>query len=338
METVTELKKKLSLPSRDLIKDISELKGDIMILGIGGKMGPTLGRLAKNAVKKAKIDKKIIGVSRFSREEVRKELESAGIKTIKTDLFQKESIDKLPDVKNIIYMVGQKFGTTGREHLTWAINTYLPAKVAEYYKNSRILFFSTGNVYPLTPVKSGGSTEITKPDPVGEYAQSCLGRERIFEYFSRKYEIPVLAFRLNYAIDLRYGVLLDIAQSVKNRETIDLSMGHVNVIWQKDAAEIALRALSLCNTPPEILNVTGPEIVSVRWLAEWFGSYFDIEPIFENEEKKTALLSNAGKANQIFGYPEVSLLQMLEWTAGWVEKGNPTFDKPTKFGVRKGQF
>ncbi|MFC4075814.1 NAD-dependent epimerase/dehydratase family protein [Salinithrix halophila] len=338
METVKELETTLAAPSERLVKDLARIDGDLMILGVGGKMGPSLARLAKNAVDGNRPRKRVIGVSRFSSERVRRELEEAGVETIVADLLREKDLQNLPNVKNILYMAGKKFGTLGHEHGTWAMNAYLPGRVAEKFRQSRIVCFSTGNLYSLTPLVFGGKTEDDPPDPVGEYAQSCLGRERIFEYFSRRNGTPMLHFRLNYAIDLRYGVLLEIALAVKKRQAIDLSMGSVNVIWQGDANEAALRSLTLCQSPPKVLNVTGPENVSVRWLACQFGSRFGVEPVFTGQEKDTALLSNAAIAHQLFGYPRVSLRQMIEWTYRWVEAGGTVLEKPTRFQERQGVF
>ena len=338
METVEQLEAKLTEPSEGLIADVAKLEGDILILGVGGKMGLSLAQLAKNAIDHAGIDKGLIGVSRFSSTGLEEELRSDGVETIATDLLDEHQLQSLPEVDNVIYMTGTKFGTTGREHLTWAMNSYLPGRVAEKFKESRIVVFSSGNVYPLTPVSLGGVTEEHPPGPVGEYAQSCLGRERVFEHFSHRNETPMLHFRLNYAIDLRYGVLLEIATSVREEQPVDLSMGHVNVIWQGDANEMAIRSLTVCESPPKLLNVTGPETVSVRWLAERFGELFGVEPVFINEEQDTALLSNASQAHKLFGYPKVPLQQMIEWTAQWIEAGGMVLDKDTHFQEREGKF
>ncbi|WP_261131541.1 NAD(P)-dependent oxidoreductase [Bacillus sp. Marseille-Q3570] len=338
MRTVEELENKMTEPSEKLISDLMKIDGDIMILGVGGKMGPTLARLAKRAIDEAGLQKKIIGVSRFSDGTLQKRLEDYGVQTIAADLLDDEQVQNLPHADNIIYMAGNKFGTTGNEHFTWAMNAYLPGRVAERFKDSRIVSFSTGNVYPLTSVLRGGTSEDQPTAPVGEYAQSCLGRERIFTYFSQKYNIPMVHFRLNYAIDLRYGVLVDIANSIKNQQPIDLSLGHVNVIWQGDANEMALRSLLTCDTPPTILNVTGPETLSIRWLAERLGEQMGITPIFDNEEKETALLSNASKAHKLFGYPSVSVREMIEWTGDWLMNEGETINKPTHFQERKGAF
>lgn len=338
MRTLEELENRLSTPSERLVEDIKNIKGDILILGVGGKMGPSLARLARRALDETGSDQRVIGVSRFSQGSLQEELEAAGVETIAADLTDEAELKQLPEVENVIYMVGKKFGTSGQEHMTWAMNSYLPGRVAKKFKKSRIVVFSSGNIYPFVPVFSGGATEDTVPGPLGEYAQSCLGRERIFEHFSRIYEIPMLIYRLNYAVEMRYGNLLEIARSVYQKKTIDLKMGHMNIIWQGDANEIAIRSLLHCNTPPKILNVTGPETISIRWAAEEFGRIFGAKPVFENEEESTALLNNASHSYQLFGYPSVSLMQMIEWTAEWVQLDGETLDKPTHFQVRSGNF
>lgn len=338
MKTIHELETKLAQPSSALINDIAALDGDILLLGIGGKMGPSLARLAMNAIKEAGVNKKVIGASRFSSEGLKQELEADGVETISVDLLNDQQLQQLPDVKNVIYMAGNKFGTMGNEHFTWAMNAYLPGRVAEKYKNSRIVAFSTGNVYPFTPVAHGGATEDTATGPIGEYGQSCLGRERIFEHFSRKYNTPLTIFRLNYAVDLRYGVLLEIAKSVKAGKPINITMGNVNCIWQGDANEMAIRSLNIASSPPTFLNVSGPETLSMRWAANMFGQRFGVEPIFVGEESPTALLSNSAKAHQLFGYPQVSLQQMIEWTAEWCLADGHTWNKPTHFQEREGKY
>ncbi|GGC98363.1 NAD-dependent epimerase/dehydratase family protein [Pontibacillus salipaludis] len=338
MRNIHDLEEKMCEPSAGLVRDITLLDGDIMILGVGGKMGPTLAKLAKNAVDRAKEQKQIYAVSRFSKGSLRSELEAFGVKTIAADLLDEDQLHQLPDVKNIIYMVGHKFGTTGNEHFTWAMNSFLPGLVAKKFKNSRIVSFSTGNVYPLTSVKNGGVSEEYPTAPIGEYAQSCLGRERVFTYYSHKYNIPQLHFRLNYAIDLRYGVLLEIAKSVKEGKPVDVTMGHANVIWQGDANDMALRSLLYCSSPPQTLNVTGPETMSIRWAAEQFGELMNRTPVIIGEEQDTALLSNASKAHKLFGYPRVTLREMIEWTADWLEYEGETLDKPTHFQEREGKY
>lgn len=338
MRTIEELEAKLAEPSAQLIEDMKAIEGDIMLLGVGGKMGPSLARLAMNAIKAAGVNKRVIGASRFSDASLREELEAAGVETIAVDLLDDEALQQLPDVPNIIYMAGNKFGTTGREWFTWAMNSYLPGRVAEKFKNSRMVVFSSGNIYPFTPVASGGATEAVAPNPLGEYAQSTLGRERVFEYFSNKYNIPMVIYRLNYAIDLRYGVLLELAKSVNEGKEIDLSMGHANVIWQGDANEIAIRSLVQCSSPPNIINVTGPETLSLRWVAEEFGKRLEKEPVFVGSESPDALLNNASKSFKMFGYPKVSTLQMIDWIADWVKNDGSTWDKPTHFQEREGKY
>ncbi|MGI2294795.1 NAD-dependent epimerase/dehydratase family protein [Paenibacillus sp. GXUN7292] len=338
MRTVEELEAKLATPSEALIKDLADVEGDIMILGVGGKMGPSLARLAVNAIREGGLNKRVIGVSRFSSQEARNELEAAGVETITCDLLNDEELNALPEVANIIYMAGNKFGTTGREHFTWAMNTYLPGRVAEKFKNSRIVVFSSGNIYPFMNYGSGGANESVAPEPIGEYAQSTLGRERIFEYHGRKNETPMLFYRLNYAIDMRYGVLLEVAKAVHEGRPINLAMGHANVIWQGDANSMALRCLAHCSNPPELMNITGPETLSIRWAAQQFAKRMGKEAIFEGTESELALLNNASKSHQIFGYPEVSLLQMIDWITEWVENDGATWDKPTGFQERKGKF
>jgi nucleoside-diphosphate-sugar epimerase len=301
-------------------------------------MGPALARLAKQAVDRAGVKKRIIGASRFSEAGLQDELNSLGIETYKADLLQDDQLNALPDVENVLYLAGTKFGTTGKESFTWAMNAYLPGRVAQKYKNSKIVVFSTGNVYPLTPVLMGGADESLAPQPVGEYAQSCLGRERLFQYYSSMHNTPILIYRLNYANDVTYGVLMEIARSVKEKKPVDLSMGHVNVIWQCDANEIALRALHHCSVPSKILNVTGPEIIPVRWIAKEFGKLFGQSPEFVNQEQDTALLSNAAESFRLYGYPKVPLKKMMEVIVEWINEGGRVINKPTHFQERKGQF
>ena len=338
MTELEALEQELLKPSEALISDISKIEGDIILLGVGGKMGPSMAKLARKAIVRAGIDKRIIGISRFSEAGTREELEADGIETISADLLNEKDLAACPEAKNIIYLAGTKFGTTGKEPFTWVMNSYLPGRVAERYKNSRIVAFSTGNIYPFTPINSGGLSEEHLPAPVGEYGQSCLGRERVFQYFSERYSIPTLIYRLNYAIDLRYGVMLEIAKSVNEGRSIDLTTGNVNVIWQGDANEIAIRSLLHCDVPANILNVTGPETLSLKWLAEQFGTLLGKEPLFENEVQPTALLSNASKAHKLFGYPRVTVRDMIEMTVAWLHAGGKTINKPTHFQERKGQF
>jgi nucleoside-diphosphate-sugar epimerase len=314
------------------------LDGDLLILGVGGKMGPSLARRARRAVDRAGVKKRILGLSRFSSAGLREELEAAGIEAIAADLMEDKDLAALPDIPNVVFMAARKFGTTGAEHLTWAMNTFLPGRVAERFHCSRIVAFSSGNVYPLVPVVEGGATEQTPSVPIGEYAQSVLGRERMFQHFSAKYGTKGVLLRLNYAIDLRYGVLLDTGTKVFERRPIHLAMGSVNVIWQGDANSVTLRSFEIAEAPPRILNLTGPELLSVRWVAKEFGRHFGVEPVFEGAESPTALLNNAAECQKLFGYPTVSISQLIEWTAGWIRAGGTTLNKPTHFDVRDGKF
>ena len=338
MNGYQKLYQQLLEPSGDLIADIKNLKGDILILGVGGKMGPALAKLAKQAINRAGINKRVMGVSRFSETGLQDELHQCGIETYPADLLDDRQLAGLPEAENVLYLAGMKFGTTGNESFTWAMNTYLPGRVAERYKHSRIVAFSTGNVYPLTPVVQGGASENLLPAPVGEYAQSCLGRERLFQYSSLKYNTPVLLYRLNYANDTSYGVLLEIAKLVLANKPIDLRMGTVNVIWQGDANEIALRCLHHCETPPKILNVTGPESLSVRWVAEEFGKIFEQKPDFINQEEPTAFLGNAAECFRLFGYPKVTVKQMILLLANWLRHGGKVLNKDTHFQEREGNY
>ena len=338
MEGIELTYNKLLEPSDDLVSEIAELDGDILILGVGGKMGPALAKLAKRAIDKAGVNKRIIGAARFSEAGLQEALNSERIETIRADLLEDDQLEALPDIKNVLYLAGTKFGTTGNESFTWAMNSYLPGRVAQKYQNSRIVVFSTGNVYPLTPVLIGGADETMKPQPVGEYAQSCLGRERLFQYYSLKNNTPILIYRLNYANDVTYGVLLEIARSVKEKRALDLSMGHVNIIWQGDANEMALRAFRYCAVPSKVLNITGPEIISVRWLAKEFGKLLGQTPQFINQEQDTALLSNAAESYRLFGYPKVPLKKMIELIVDWINEDGKVINKPTHFQERTGQF
>lgn len=338
IESVAELDEVISRPTAGVIELMKNLDGDLLIIGVSGKMGPSLAMLAQRAAAAAGCTKKIIGVARFSDKAARETLTANGIETIAGDLLDATAIAKLPEVENVVFMAGTKFGSAGNEALTWAINTHVIGLVAQKFRDAKIVALSTGNVYPLTPVFSGGCRETDPLGPIGEYAQSALGRERLLEYFSRANRTKSVIVRLNYAIDLRYGTLLDIAQRVFNRQTIDLAMGHMNVIWQGDANAMILRCFALADSPPAILNVTGPELVSIRKLALDFGAFFGIEPVFANTESGTALLSDASRCHALFGYPTVTLRQMVEWVGHWVKIGGPTLEKPTHFETRDGRF
>jgi len=338
IETEAELEEILSRPSDADAAAMAQLDGDLLILGAGGKMGPSLARRARRAAEKAGVRKRIVAVARFSDNRTRESLASDGIEILVADLLQPGALSSLPDIPNVIFMAARKFGTTGSEDLTWAMNVHLPGLVAERYRASRIVAFSTGNVYPLRNAMYGGAVESTPPAPESEYAQSALRRERMFEYGSRQWGTPVSILRLNYAIDLRYGVLLDIGTSVFERRPIDLGMALVNVIWQGDANSVCLRSLAHCQSPPWFLNLTGPETLSVRYIAEEFGRRFCLQPTFNSDELPTALLSNAAKAHQMFGYPAVTVSEMIDWTAAWISSGGARLNKPTHFEVRDGKF
>jgi nucleoside-diphosphate-sugar epimerase len=332
--SVAELEDFLALPTPELVDDLAQLDGDLLILGVAGKMGPTLARLAKNAAP----HKRVIGVARFSDPAVRTRLDGWGIETVATDLLDRAAIEALPRVPNIVFAAGHKFGAKDNQPLTWAMNTHVPALVADTFRASRIVAFSTGNVYPLTPLGRQAPDETTPPSPIGEYAQSCLGRERMFEHFSARHGTPGRIVRLNYAIDMRYGVLFDIASRVWRREPVDVTMGHVNVIWQGDANAQVLRLLRHCTTPSTPINCTGPETVSVRWLATRFAALLGVPVQITGAEAGTALLSDTTRAGELFGYPVVPLGTMIDWVADWVRNEGPSYNKPTKFEVRDGAF
>ncbi len=333
------LNERLSRPTEALTQSLAQTQGDIVVLGVGGKMGPTLAVMARRTLDRGGDRRRVIGVARFSDPEARAYLAANGVETVSCDLLDRAAVAQLPYAPNVIYMAGQKFGTTGAPERTWAMNALVPAHVAAHYAGARTVVFSTGCVYPSTPVLRGGSAEQDPLEPLGEYANSCVARERIFDFYSRRDGTPVLLFRLNYAIDLRYGVLLDIARKVRNETPIDLTMGHVNVIWQGDANAWALQSLLLATSPPAALNVTGPETLSVRTLALEFGRLMQRRtPQFTGEEAAIALLSNASRAFAHFGYPTVPLGQMTRWAVEWLEAEGKTLDKPTHFEVRDGSY
>lgn len=336
--TEAELEELLSRPSEADVAAAAALDGDLLILGVGGKMGPSLAIRARRAIERAGAPHRVIAVSRFTRNGLADQLRGAGVEPIASNLLEPGALAALPACPNVIFMAAMKFGTTGAEPMTWAMNTYLPGLAAERYRDSRIVAFSTGNVYPLSPPVSGGCTEFASPNPVGEYAQSALGRERMFEYGARTYGTQSVILRLNYANELRYGVLSDIARRVFERRPVDLRMGAVNVIWQGDANSICLQSFAHVQSPPLVLNLTGPETVSVRYLANEFGRRFGVDPLLDGAESDTALLSNGSFACRLFGYPLVSLGQMIEWVAGWVAQGGATLGKPTHFETRNGRF
>jgi nucleoside-diphosphate-sugar epimerase len=331
---VEHLEDFMSTPSQALIDDMARLDGDIIVLGVAGKMGITLARLAKRAAPK----KRIVGVSRFSTPGDKEKLEGWSIETITCDLLDRPSVESLPKLPNVVFMAGKKFGTTGAEDFTWAMNTHVPALVAEHYAESRIVAFSTILVYPFVNPLHQGSREVDSPEPrPSEYNNSCIGRERIFQYFSRKYQTPGRLIRLCYAIDMRYGVLHEVARKVLAGEPVKLATGTVNVIWQGDANSQILRALHHCTVPSSPLNISGPEAASIRALATAFGETFDKKPVFVGEEAH-AVFVNANLAAELFGYPVVPLGTMIRWTAEWVRHHQPIYDKPTHFDTRDGRF
>lgn len=338
---VRQLEDGLSEPSEPLIESLARVKGDIMVLGVAGKMGPTLARMAKRASDQAGTNRKIIGVARFTSPEQKEELKRHGIETITCDLLKPEDLQKLPEVPNIVYMAGMKFGASGNEAMTWMMNAVLPAFVCRKFPASKIVAFSTGNVYGLVP-HTKPSVETDVPNPVGEYAMSCLGRERVFEFYCKKYQTPTAIFRLNYACDLRYGVLVDLAQKIFADQPIDLGMGWFNTIWQGSANEMALRCLEqLDDTPigtPFVINVTGPEVLNVREVADKLGERLRKKPSFTGEPSKTALLSDAARAVQLFGEPIVTTAELIEWVGDWIVLGGETLNKPTHFESRDGKF
>jgi nucleoside-diphosphate-sugar epimerase len=335
MHSVAELEDKLSEPSAALIADLAALDGDILVLGAGGKLGPSLTRLALRAVNGSKT---VTAVSRFGDKAAAEDLAKAGAKIVSADITDEAALAALPDARNVVFLVGSKFGSTGREAETWYTNAYLPGRVAERYKASRLVALSTGNVYAFTPVGSGGPSEETPPAPVGEYAMSCLGRERVMSRFARHNGTPLTIIRLNYAVEMRYGVLIDIARAVHSQAAVDVTMSAVNVVWQGYANEAILRAFAHATPDPFILNVAGPETLSVRQLATEFGRILGVEPVFTGSEAPNALLSNSGKCIRLFGYPNVPLGQVIEWTAHWVKDGLPLLGKPTGFQKRDGKF
>ncbi len=338
IETEEALEEILSRPSDADLKAMRSIEGDLLILGVGGKMGPSLAALARRACEREGIQKRIIGVARFSDSGLRGRLEAAGIETIACDLLDRAALASLPGCPNVVFLAGQKFGTTGNQALTWAMNVHLPALVAERFRASRIVAFSSANVYPYVAVASGGCREGDPVGPVGEYAQSVLGRERIFEHFCLRNQTPTALLRLSYAVELRYGVLRDIAEKVLARQPIDLTTGHASIIWQGDANSIALRCLGHCSVPAFVLNLSGPEIISIRSAARRIGAICGMEPVFGGVESETALVENTALCWEMFRGPRVSLDQMIAWIARWAGKGGRGLGKPTHYETRDGRF
>ena len=338
MTDVAQLEDWLSRPTPAAVAAMRRLSGDLLLLGVAGKMGPTLARMARRASDEAGTSRRIIGVSRFSQPAQRELLESYGVETRTGDLLDEDFLQSLPAAENVIFMTGMKFGTQSTPWLTWAMNTWVPALVCRKYQGSRILAFSSGNVYGYVPPHTGGARESDPLRPVGEYGTSVLGRERIFEYFSRRQGTAVVLLRLNYACELRYGVLVDLAQQVMNGTPVDVSMGHVNVIWQGDANAMALAALADAESPPHLINVAGPESLRIRDLAERIGQRLGVTPTWAGSEAGDALLSNSTQACQRYGAPQVPVSQLIDWIADWLQRQGEVWDKPTHFQNRDGGF
>ncbi len=328
------LEEALSRPSAALCDYLPTLPGDITFLGVGGKIGPTLARMAKRAAP----EKRIIGVARFSEPGLQEKLEGWGIETVACDLLDRDAVKGLEKTENAVFLAGRKFGSEGNMALTWAMNVLCPDIVAEAFAGARFAVYSTACVYPFVSVTSGGAPEHLRVDPPGEYANSCVGRERVFEYAAQRHGTRSVILRLSYALDMRYGVLHDIAQSVLAGQPVPLEMGHCNVIWQGDANDVALRSLALADNPPRLLNLSGPETASVRRIAERFGQIFGKAPVFSAAEQDRAWLVDTTVQQQNFGYPDVPLAQVIDWTADWVAAGRGSLGKPTHFEVRDGAY
>jgi nucleoside-diphosphate-sugar epimerase len=338
IDTPSQLEEILAEPTDNDLDCVSRLAGDVLILGAGGKMGPSLTRRVHNALSRTGQGGRVLAASRFSSAGTRASLDAEGIQTVSCDLLDPAQITALPRCPYVLFLAGRKFGTLDRTDITWATNTVMPARVAEHFSQSRMVVFSTGNVYPMVPAAGPASTEQDQPAPTGEYAQSCLGRERVVEFVSRERGLATVIFRLNYAVDLRYGTLVDIARHVLAGEAIDLTVGSFNAIWQGDANSYALRSLELASSPPTLLNVTGAERISVRDMAEWFGAAFGQPPRFVNSEGPVALLSDSSRCRALLGEPTVPLSVLRQWVAHWVQIGGQSLNKPTRFEVIDGRY
>ncbi len=336
--TEAELEELLSRPTPGVLEALASVPGDILILGAGGKMGPSLAIMARRALDRLGRKDWVIAGSRFSEPGLADRLTEHGIEVRRLDLLDPAALQQLPEVPNLIFMAGQKFGTQGNPATTWAINAALPAYVAERFAGTRTVVFSTGNVYPLSPTDSLGPDEDAPVGPIGEYAMSCLARERIFQHYALTRTTPALIFRLNYAVELRYGVLVDTARRVLAGEPVPVAMGYVNLIWQGDASARALQSLAHTRSPAARLNVTGPERLSIRAIAEAFGRHFGRSPVFDGTEAPDALLSNAARSVELFGPPSVSPETLMAWTADWLRRGGRLLGKPTHFEERGGRF
>lgn len=336
--TEAELDEMLSRPRDATVAALRACPGDVIVLGAGGKMGPSLARMVVRAAAEAGGTRRVIAVSRWSSPSAAHILNECGVETVQADLLDAAAVRGLPDAANVIFMAGQKFGTADAPSATWAMNTMVPTHCAERYRDARIVAFSTGNVYPLVPVTSGGARETDSVGPVGEYAASCVGRERIFEFASARWGTRCAIMRLNYAIDLRYGVLVDLATRIVGGDAIPLAMGHVNVIWQGDANRVAIECLARASAPPFVVNVTGREVLSVRALGTALGARLGREPRFEGSERPDALLSDTTRMLDVFPPPETSVDSMLDLVAEWVGSGGALLGKPTHFEARDGRF
>ncbi len=335
---IEHLEDLLSRPNPGVVETMGRISGDIMVLGVGGKMGPTLAKMAVRGSRAAGVERRVIGVSRFSCSGLEDDLRRAGVETIRCDLLDSHGVAALPEVKNIVFMAGMKFGTTGKESMTWVMNTVMPGDVARRYAGSRIIVFSTGNVYPLIPVDSGGARETDATGPIGEYAASCLGRERVFQYYATELNSPTAIIRLNYAVEMRYGVLVDLAGKIHEGRPVDLAMGYANVIWQTDANAMILRSLDHASVPAAIFNVVGPETISVRESCLRLGRLMGKTVDFVGAEAPDALLSNGTLGYEKLGQTTVDAQRMMQWIADWIAKGGQTLGKPTHFETRDGKF
>ena len=334
----SQLESYITTPSAELIEFAGNLSGPVVVLGAGGKMGPTLAVRLQRAFQQAGSDAFTVAASRFSDAAARGWLEQRGVRTIAADALHPESFLELPDSDNIIYLIGTKFGTSGNPSRTWAINTIAPASAMRRYPSSRLVALSTGNVYPFSPVTAGGSVETDPLEPIGEYAYAAVGRERIFDFYSREQQTSIAMIRLNYATDLRYGVLTDLATKVATGQPIDLTQGYFNCIWQGDANDLGIRSLALAESPPNPINLTSVETFSVREIAQTFAGRMGCTVRFTGSESETALLSNASKCFRSLGDPATPMDRVIRWTADWVQQGNRLLGKPTHFEVRDGAF
>lgn len=333
-----QLEEMLSRPTQGVVETMRRMQGDLIVLGAGGKIGPSLAAMARRASDLAGVPRRILGVSRFSNAVLRADLERQGIETHSCDLLEPGAVDRLPDMPNVLYLAAMKFGAAGQSPTTWAMNSFLPGRVAEKFRHGRIVAYSTGNVYAMVPVASGGSREDDPPSPQGDYAMSCVGRERIFQFFSLRHGTPVAIVRLNYAHEVRYGVLCDIVQHVLAGQAIDLTMGYFNAIWQGDSNAMTLQCFDHAASPAWVVNLAGAETLSVRQVAATLGERLEKSVAFTGTESADAFLSNAQRSHALFGRPRVAIDQLLDWIADWHRRGGAVLGKPTKFQIRDGQF